>query len=1254
MVTNFKKSFLLLITAIFFTQSLILGCSTEVDSEVKKMEEEEQDVITVVKKTHSVQGIPESWATTDVYAYAYDDNGNKILIPVTVQNGVATFKADETYTKCVLVSLPKGTGVSAYTANPASILSADCQKSEVIDLTKDSLSFVLVKSDYIGTWNSLTDKLVINEDGTFSLDIGNNDSVDCAGTYVDTKTCVKANYSEKVDGTDVSKTLEFTKQEADVLVGTINEKETYFVKASTETPNLNGTWKNSEGTTTTIINNESKKIYVKDGETEIWGTIEQNDNSFILQDESSNVIGIGFVSAAGNAYIYNEATGTYEIFTRNGSATESDSKIPLKMFTVTYKSEHADDDVQEKAEGTVLELQTPSHKGYRFDGWYTDEGKTAKAEATYTIAENLTFYAKWVQQGTVKFTSAQSEHSDVTVDLGTEIDIPTPAKEKFDFDGWFIGETKISGKYTVTKDVELVAKWTALYNVTFETAGGSPVKSLENVRAGTKITLDEPKWDGYYFEWWAAEGKTFVKDDEYTVNSDVIFVAKWAGLCTVVYNTDGGSSVESKTVHAMETIQMPAAPTKDGYRFLGWYTTDENNLMQPDDSFKVTDSVTINAKWVAQYKYYFDNNDGNAHDVAYTIVDENTEITIELEPTRDGYVFKGWFDGEQIYQLGELYTITKDTVFTAEWVKLYTYYYFNNYEEEEIDPSTLPTAEDGSEITVGAAIERTGYIFKGWSDGEQTYQPGELYTINANVVFEAVWVKLFTYEYNDGIPADEDPNYQAPTAEAGDLITLKAAPFRDGYVFKGWSDGENTYQPSDEYTINADVVFEAVWNPLYSYVYEGYGAGELEKDATMKIADAPEVEGCSFVGWSDGIKVWQPGEDYKITGDVEFTPIWNVTVTYESEFIGSFNETCTRGSSITLPEQVFNGYTFVGWDNGTEIISGGESFVVDADITFTAVWTSDSVVYSISGVPTNDTWQSGTVVAWVWNYNVETGFVVYPTFDKGTADYSFETAEDIQYCAIFVVDSMPSEPVTKDALVENSTAKSADMDISSGNAVFEAYKEVYTITNVAINNWYKATWYNNYVKISGDEESWIEAKYDAENETLTFRTEKDFDACVVCGFAPNTRPITLDLSVYTDSQLMQRSVVLIMVDNTAEFAYDERKNLADTNIIYFRDEKSWQHNGDKKIYAHFSSTTSAETAKVEMENINYDSWFKVAVDYEKFDTVYFTGNDSSVGKKTESCVMSKDCIFYRPTNNEVSSNTFGIQACVDSVEDPDR
>ena len=1098
MVTNFKKSFLLLITAIFFTQSLILGCSTEVDSEVKKMEEEKPDVITVVKKTHSVQGLPDSWAETDVYAYVYDNNGNKILIPVTVKDGVATFEADETYTKCVLVSLPKGTAVAAYTANPASILDKDYQKSEVIDLTKDSLSFVLVKSDYIGTWNSLTDKLVINEDGTFSLDIGNNDSVDCAGTYVDTKTGVKASYSEKVDGTDVSKNIEFTKKEADVLLGSVNKKETYFVKSTNETPNLNGTWKNSDETTTTIINNESKKIYVNDGETEIWGTIIQEDdmyNMFILQDEESNVIGIGFVSAAGNAYIYNEATGTYEIFTRNGSATESNSTIPLKKFTVTYISEFAKDDVQEKAEGTVLELPTPSHKGYRFDGWYTDEGKTAKAEATYTIAENLTFYAKWVQQGTVKFVSAQSEHADITVDLGTEIIIEDPTKEKFAFDGWFIGETKVSGKYTVTKDVELVAIWTALYNVTFETAGGSPVDSKVNVRAGTKITLPPTTLDGYDFEWWATEGKTFVKGAEYTVNSDVIFVAKWAGLCTVVYNTDGGSSVESKTVHAMETIQMPAAPTKDGYRFLGWYTTDENNLMQPGDVFNVTDSVTINAKWIAVY----------------------------------------------------------------------------------------------------------------------------------------------TYEYNDGIPADEDPNYQAPTVDDGYVLTLKAAPVRPGYVFKGWSVDEQIYQPGASYTITKDTVFTAEWNPEYTYQFEGSEAKTIENGKKITIANALEAEDCTFAGWSDGTKTYQPGVEYEITDNVSFTAVWNVTVTYVSKYSQPAAIEIKKGDSLVLPTLTHDGYSFGGWFVGADA-PVKSPYTVDANITLTAKWTKDPVAYSISGVPTNETWTSGTVVEWVWNDNVETCFVVKPTFDKGTADYSFETAEDIKYCTIFVVDSMPSEPVTKDALTENATAKSADMDISSGKAVFEA---VYTIINVS--DWYDDASAEIYISYEKDDEmQWINVTDNvevAENGTLTieFQSSDVITECTLSRFDPDDVDGLSDLS----SVKPWNSVDLIFGDSCFTEFHD--KFAIDSSKVYFKNAASFGIG----IYVYFYNegdslpSTSNLSALTQMTaEPNGDGWYGATADFTKEKVAFYgkDGNQNNSGWTIE-CDLIEGEIFFKAAGEKNTSGS---------------
>ena len=544
------------------------------------------------------------------------------------------------------------------------------------------------------------------------------------------------------------------------------------------------------------------------------------------------------------------------------------STIPLKMFTVTYKSELADDDVQEKAEGTVLELPTPSHKGYRFDGWYTNAEKTTKAKATYTIAENLTFYAKWVQQVTVKFTSAQSEHADKVVDIGTEITIEDPAKEKFDFDGWFIGETKVSGKYTVTKDVELVAKWTALYNVTFDPAGGSPVSPIENVRDGAEITLPKGPTTklAATFEYWTIGENKYNPDDKYTVTSDVIFSAKWSGLYTVVYT---GVDYQTETYPENSAVILPPAPEKEGYVFKGWEITGETELMQPNDAYTLTGNVTINAKWVAVYTCYY--YEGHPTEGPTPTEEEGTVLTLKEPRENYGYVFKGWSDGENIYQPGYEYTITKDVVFTAIWVELFTYDYFKNYGEVgEIDPSTLLKAEDGSEITVGPAIERPGYVFKGWSVDEQTYQPG------------------------------------------------------------------------DKYTITKDTVFTAEWNPEYTYQFEGSEAETVENGTKITIANALEAEDCTFAGWSDGTKTYQPGVEYEITDNVSFTAVWNVTVTYVSKYSQPAAIEIKKGDSLVLPTLTHDGYSFGGWfvDADAPVKS---PYTVDANITLTAKWTKAPV-----------------------------------------------------------------------------------------------------------------------------------------------------------------------------------------------------------------------------------------------------------------------------------------------------------------------
>ena len=65
---------------------------------------------------------------------------------------------------------------------------------------------------------------------------------------------------------------------------------------------------------------------------------------------------------------------------------------------------------------------------------------------------------------------------------------------------------------------------------------------------------------------------------------------------TVTFVSNGGSDVDAKTVENGKTISAPAAPTKNGYIFAGWYTDGTLNEKY-DFSNSVTDDMTLYAKW---------------------------------------------------------------------------------------------------------------------------------------------------------------------------------------------------------------------------------------------------------------------------------------------------------------------------------------------------------------------------------------------------------------------------------------------------------------------------------------------------------------------------------------------------------------------------------------------------------------------------------------------------------------------------------
>lgn len=140
------------------------------------------------------------------------------------------------------------------------------------------------------------------------------------------------------------------------------------------------------------------------------------------------------------------------------------------------------------------------------------------------------------------------------------------------------------------------------------------------------------------------------------------------------------------------------------------------------------------------------------------------------------------------------------------------------------------------------------------------------------------------YDLNGGKGAD-DVDYADQTVVEGAEVTVKAAPSRDGYTFKGWNtqaDGQGTaYAAGAGLTVSgADVTLYAQWEKIIYYtvtytdgvdgktvfadqVYSGLVSG----DKTPAFDGTPTRSGYTFKGWT-------PAVAETVTGDAVYTAQW--------------------------------------------------------------------------------------------------------------------------------------------------------------------------------------------------------------------------------------------------------------------------------------------------------------------------------------------------------------------------------------------
>ena len=264
---------------------------------------------------------------------------------------------------------------------------------------------------------------------------------------------------------------------------------------------------------------------------------------------------------------------------------------------------------------------------------------------------------------TVRYDTGTNETiADSTVDEGDEINLPAdPIRDGYRFLGWYDskdGGNKISAGTKATSDITLYARWEKIIinrTITYDTNGGDTTIASKTVQDGDKIILpnSNPTRTGYKFlGWFDAKDNGNAITDDTIVNSDITLYAHWERIIpsyTVSYDTNGGNEhYSSVSIQEGAKIQFPESPTRDGYKFLGWYDSKDGGNEIAGSSV-VTRDMVLYAHWAMDAvdddcTITYDSNGGNETYQA-TTVKRNSVIDLPT-PTREGYTFLGWYDAK--------------------------------------------------------------------------------------------------------------------------------------------------------------------------------------------------------------------------------------------------------------------------------------------------------------------------------------------------------------------------------------------------------------------------------------------------------------------------------------------------------------------------------------------------------------------------------------------------------------------------------
>lgn len=421
----------------------------------------------------------------------------------------------------------------------------------------------------------------------------------------------------------------------------------------------------------------------------------------------------------------------------------------------------------------------------------------------------------------------------------------------------------------------------------------------------------------------------------------------------LTFDSCGGTPVDAVVYPAHGYLAEPAQPTREGYRFDGWYWDAEytREFIFATNTMPSCD-VTVYAKWTKQYTVTFDSRGGS--DVAPVTGEAGDPVAAPDAPVRAGYVFDGWFadaEGTTPYEFGVI--PAQDVTVYALWHEIGTDIALTlmpNTPVETSAQSVTATADECGPIqtdadeTFAAALEAAlgapVFTFGGWSYDAAGRQPvGEtLGSVGGSATLYAQWTRSAAYASLTFVNGGETLTlYVAKQGTLSSAQVSQVRSFFGGSVSALYTGGGEAFELTDsveqdlvltpetsqnfvftaqkggyaltDYTGSAaDVVIPAVYRSLPVVAvgedaFAGSSVRTVSVPASVACIGAGAFEGCAQLTAVTG------AQGVSSIGENAFAGCTALQLTDEDGFV-YLNDTCrtllsyTGGANVTVPARV--------------------------------------------------------------------------------------------------------------------------------------------------------------------------------------------------------------------------------------------------------------------------------------------------------------------------------------------------------------